>query len=108
MSNVTEVTDQTFEQTVLKSSKPVLVDYWADWCSPCKQMSPILDELSAEFGEQVTFVKMDTNTNPVIPASQGVMSLPTLQVFVDGQVVKQVTGGKTRNALVKLIDEFVN
>lgn len=108
MSNVTEVTDQTFEQTVLRASKPVLVDYWADWCSPCKQMSPILDELSSEFGDKVTFVKMDTNTNPVIPASQGVMSLPTLQVFVDGQVVKQVTGGKTRNALVKLLDEFVN
>ncbi|CAI9403734.1 MULTISPECIES: thioredoxin [Aestuariimicrobium] len=108
MSNITEVTDQTFEQTVLKSAKPVLVDYWADWCSPCKQMSPILDELSAEFGDRVSFVKMDTNTNPVVPASQGVMSLPTLQVFVDGQVVKQVTGGKTRNALVKLLDEFVN
>ena len=108
MSHVTEVTDQSFEADVLKSSKPVLVDYWADWCSPCKQMSPILDELSDLYSDKVTFVKMDTNANTVVPTSQGVMGLPTLQVFVNGEVVKQVTGGKTRNALVKLLDEFVN
>ena len=105
MSNVTEVTDQTFEQTVLRASKPVLVDYWADWCSPCKQMSPILDELSSEFGDKVTFVKMDTNTNIATPAQFGVRNLPTVLVFKDGEVVKQMMGSVTKMSLRKALDE---
>lgn len=107
MSKVTDVTDADFASVVLGSSKPVLVDYWADWCAPCKQLSPIIDELSTTYGDAITFVKMDTNANTVIPAQQGVMSLPTLQVFVGGQVVKQLTGGKTKAALVKVLDEFI-
>ncbi|WP_203567517.1 thioredoxin [Aestuariimicrobium ganziense] len=106
MGNITAVTDNDFEQVVLTSSKPVVVDYWADWCSPCKQMEPILDELATEYADRVQIVKMDTNTNTEVPAQQGIMSLPTLQVWVGGQVVKQVTGGKTKAALVKLLDEF--
>ncbi len=107
MGSVAEVTDATFEQEVLKSSTPIMVDYWADWCSPCKQIAPIIEELAAEYGDRFRFVKMDTNTNPVTPAQMGIMGLPTLQIFVDGTVVKSLTGGKTKAALIKAIDEYV-
>ena len=106
MSNVKDVTDKTFVDEVVMNPKPVLVDYWADWCAPCKQMAPILDELAAEFGE-VKFVKVDTNTNPNLAAEQGVLSLPTLQFFHGGRVEKSLTGGKTKNALKKAINELI-
>jgi len=106
MSNVTEVTDATFAELVVNSSKPTLVDYWADWCSPCKQMAPIIDELAGEFGD-VKFVKVDTNTNPNLAAEQGILSLPTLQFFQGGRVTKALSGGKTKNALKKAINELL-
>ncbi len=103
---VTDVTEKTFVDEVLMAPGLVIVDYWADWCAPCKQMSPILDELAAEFGE-VKFVKVDTNTNPNLAAEQGVLSLPTLQFFHGGRVEKSLTGGKTKNALKKAINELI-
>ena len=106
MANVAEVTDATFAAQVLQSSRPVLVDYWADWCSPCKQIAPIIDELSREY-PNVKFVKVDTNTNPNLAAEQGVLSLPTLQFFHGGRVEKSLTGGKTKNALKKAINELI-
>ena len=105
--HVVEVRDATFADEVLRSTKPTLVDYWADWCSPCRQLSPIIDELAAEIGDAIKFTKLDTNANPNVPTQQGVMSLPTLQIFVNGQVVKQLTGGKTKAALLKALDEFL-
>ncbi len=107
MGSVNAITDDTFEAEVLKSSKPVLVDYWADWCAPCKQLSPILDELARAHGDKVSFVKVDTNANPVTATKQGVLSLPTLQVFVDGQVVKSFQGAKTKGQLLKALDEYL-
>lgn len=107
MGSVNEISDDTFEAEVLKSSKPVLVDYWADWCAPCKQLSPILDELASVHGDKINFVKVDTNANPVTATKQGVLSLPTLQVFVDGQVVKSFQGAKTKNQLLKALDEYL-
>ncbi|WP_237268386.1 thioredoxin [Tessaracoccus flavescens] len=83
----------------------VVVDYWADWCSPCKQLSPIIEELSNEYGD-VKFVKVDTNSNPNLAADQGILSLPTLQFFQGGRVAKSLSGGKTKNALKKAIDEL--
>ena len=103
---VTDVTEKTFVDEVLMAPGLVVVDYWADWCAPCKQMAPILDELAAEFGE-VKFVKVDTNTNPNLAAEQGVLSLPTLQFFHGGRVEKSLTGGKTKNALKKAINELI-
>ena len=73
MGAVSEVTDSTFEEVVLKSDKPVMVDYWADWCGPCKQVAPIIEELATTHGDKVSFVKMDTNTNPVTPANNHVL-----------------------------------
>ncbi|MFV0453367.1 MAG: thioredoxin [Propioniciclava sp.] len=107
MGSVTEVTDATFAETVLNSSKPVLVDYWADWCAPCKQLSPILDELAAEYSDRITFAKIDTNANPQAPAQQGIMSLPTLQLFVDGTIVSSITGSKTKNSLLRALEDYL-
>lgn len=107
MAAVAEVTDATFTTQVLQASKPVLVDYWADWCAPCKQIAPILEELAQQYGDRMTFLKMDTNTNPATAAQMGVMGLPTLQVFVDGMVVKSVTGAKPKGTLIKLVEEFI-
>ena len=85
MSAVADVTDATFDEVVLKSGKPVVVDYWADWCAPCRQLSPILDELAGEYSDKITFVKLDTNVNTQVPLQQGVLGLPTVQVFVGGE-----------------------
>jgi thioredoxin 1 len=104
---VTNVTDATFKDVVLSSAKPVVVDYWADWCAPCRQLSPIIEELAGELGEKVTFVKMDTNTNTQTPLQQGVMSLPTIQVFLGGELVKQFVGAKPKSAFVKALQEFI-
>ena len=107
MSEVKDVTDKTFDDEVIMNPKPTLVDYWADWCSPCKQLSPIIEELSTELGGSVDFVKMDTNTNTQIPTEQGILSLPTLQVWQGGRVVKVLQGAKTKGALLKALDEFL-
>lgn len=102
---VTDVTEKTFTDEVLMAGGLVVVDYWADWCSPCKQISPIIEELSNEYGD-VKFVKVDTNSNPNLAADQGILSLPTLQFFQGGRVAKSLSGGKTKNALKKAIDEL--
>ncbi len=102
---VTDVTEKTFTDEVLMAGSLVVVDYWADWCSPCKQLSPIIEELSNEYGD-VKFVKVDTNSNPNLAADQGILSLPTLQFFQGGRVAKSLSGGKTKNALKKAIDEL--
>ncbi len=104
---VVDVTDATFAEVVLASPKPVVVDYWADWCAPCRQLSPIIEELSNELGDKVTFVKMDTNVNTQTPIQQGVLSLPTIQVFVGGQVAKQFVGAKPKSVFAKALDEFL-
>lgn len=107
MGAVVEVTDATFDALVLKSPKPVMVDYWADWCSPCKQIAPIIEELAQTYGDRFTFAKLDTNANPTTPTQFGIMGLPTLQIFVGGNVVKSMTGGKTKAALIKAVEEYL-
>jgi len=107
MANVADVTDATFAAQVLQSSKPVLVDYWADWCAPCKQLSPIIDELARDYGDKVTFLKLDTNVNTATPVNYGVLSLPTIQIWVGGEVVKSFTGAKPKSVLLKAIDEYL-
>ena len=104
---VIDVTDASFDSEVLQAGKPVLVDYWADWCSPCKQLSPIVEELSETYGDHMVFAKMDTNANTEVPARQGVMGLPTLQFLVNGVVVQSLQGGKTKAGLIKVIDSVL-
>ena len=107
MSNVADVTDATFTDLVVKSPKPVVIDYWADWCAPCKQLSPIIEELAAEYGDKITFLKMDTNTSTQVPTQQGVLGLPTIQVFVGGEVVKSFTGAKPKSVLLRALEEYL-
>jgi len=107
MSALAPVTDATFGTLVLASAKPVLVDYWADWCAPCRQLTPILEELAGTYGSSITFLSMDTNENTQVPTQQGVLGLPTIQIFVNGEVVQSFQGGKTKMALAKVLDQYV-
>ncbi len=102
-----DVTKDNFADEVLSSQVPVIVDYWADWCAPCKQLSPILDELSNEYEGQIKIVKVDTTAEPNLAAEQGVLSLPTLQFYKNGRVEKSVSGAKPKRALAKMIDELL-
>jgi len=106
VSAITDVTEQTFGTEVLGSSRPVFIDYWADWCAPCKQLAPIIDELSDQY-HQIKFCKVDTNANPGLAARQGVMSLPTLQLVVGGEVVESVQGGKTKSAIIAMLQPYM-
>jgi thioredoxin 1 len=107
MSDSIAVTDATFATEVLHADLPVLVDYWAQWCSPCKQLSPIIDELASKYAGQMKFCKLDTDANSATALQYGVMALPTLQIFVRGELEASVQGGKTKGAMVKLIEEHL-
>ncbi len=106
MATIT-VNDGEFGEKVLSATKPVLVDYWADWCGPCRQLSPIIDELSNSYGDRMIFAKVDTNANPQIAARQGIMMLPTIQIFLNGDMVANVQGGQTKAKLIKMIEQFI-
>jgi thioredoxin 1 len=105
MSHAIDVTDADFAAKVLKSPRPVVVDFWADWCAPCKQLSPILDELAETFDGQIDFVKIDTNENMGVPAQYGVLRLPTVLVFSGGEIVKQFMGAVPKLQLRKALEE---
>lgn len=93
------VTDSTFEKEVLKSSEPVIVDFWAEWCGPCKAMSPVVDELAKELGSKAKVVKINIDDSPEAPTKYGVRGIPTFMVFKGGQVVDTRVGGMSKGAL---------
>lgn len=93
------VTDASFEADVLKSDKPVLVDFWADWCGPCKMIAPALEEISEELADQVVIAKMDIMENPDIPGKMGVQSIPLMVLFKNGEAVAQKLGAAPKNQL---------
>ena len=101
------VTDATFDTEVLQSDKPVLVDFWAPWCGPCRQVSPIIEEIASENAEALDVVKVNTDENPRTSAAYGITSIPTLNVYKGGELVKQIIGARPKPVLLKELAEFI-
>ena len=102
-----QVTDATFADEVLKSDKPVIVDFWAEWCGPCRMVGPIIDQLDEEYGDKVKVLKLDVENNPATAMKYGITSIPAIYVFKDGEVAKQTVGAKPKAALEQEFAEFL-
>jgi thioredoxin 1 len=107
MGTTKAVTDATVEAEVLKSSKPVIVDYWAEWCGPCRQVAPVLEEIANEHGDKIDVVKLNIDENPAISQRYKIMAIPTMSVFKDGEVVKQIVGAKPKAALLRELSDWL-
>jgi len=107
MANLAHFTDDTFDDEVLKASTPVVVDFFADWCQPCKMLAPIIEELAAEYGDKVKVGKLDVSENPATAAQYSVMSIPTVIVFKDGEAVETHMGFMPKAALKAKIDAAI-
>lgn len=101
------VTDQSFETDVLKSPKPVLVDFWAEWCGPCKQIAPALEDMATELGAKVTVAKLNIDENPMTPSKYGVRGIPTLMVFKNGQVAATKIGALPKSKLFEWVESVI-
>ena len=107
MANIGEISDSDFEQKVLQSDKPVLIDFWADWCVPCHMVSPVVEEIGRDKGEALQVAKLNIDDNPDVTRRFGVMSIPTLMLFKDGEEIARVVGARGKDALLKEIDPHV-
>jgi thioredoxin 1 len=106
-NNTKTVTDASFDADVLQADGPVLVDFWAEWCGPCRMVSPVLEEIAGEYSEKITVVKVNIDENPRIARDYQIMSIPTMSVFQGGQVVKSIVGARPKAAILRELTEFV-
>lgn len=106
-TSIFEVTDTNFDQDVLKSDQPVLIDFWAAWCGPCKALAPVVDQVAEAYKGRIKVVKMDIDSNPAIPQRYGVRGIPTLLLFKNGQVQEQIVGNVPREKIEKAIDKHL-
>ena len=104
-STITEVTDANFDQAVLKSEQPVLVDFWAAWCQPCRALAPIVDEIANAYNGRVVIAKMDVDRSPATPQRYGVRGIPTLLIFKGGQVKEQIVGSVAKAVIEKALEK---
>jgi len=107
MAEILDVTDATFESEVLKSETPVLVDFWAEWCAPCRAIAPIVKELADDYGDKVKVVKMNIDESPSTPGTYGIRSIPTILAFRGGQVVGQMMGARPKAAFEELVNDLL-
>ena len=107
MGSTKKVTDQSWQDDVLASDKPVLVDFWAEWCGPCKMVAPVLEEIAQQHGDQITVVKLNIDENPKIAQQYQVMSIPQMSVFKGGEIVKTIIGAKPKSALLRDLSDYV-
>jgi thioredoxin 1 len=104
MAEISDVTDATFESEVLKSATPVLVDFWAEWCGPCKAIAPIIKEIADDNGDKLKVVKINIDESPQTPGTYGIRSIPTILMFKDGQVVSQLSGARPKGDFQELVE----
>ena len=105
--SVVHVTESNFEEEVVNSDVPVLVDFWAEWCGPCKMIAPILDEIAKEYGEKIKICKIDVDSNPEIAPKFGIRGIPTLIMFKDGNAESTKVGAVSKSQLVEFVDEII-
>jgi len=104
---VMEIEDSSFDSEVLQSEKPVLVDFWAPWCGPCKAIGPVVEELASDFGDKIKFAKCNVDNNPVTPGKFGIKAIPTLIIFKGGNVAEQITGMVAKSKLEEAINNVL-
>jgi thioredoxin 1 len=107
VSAIKIVTDESFETDVLKNARPVVVEYWAQWCGPCRMVGPVLEAIAEEHADQIDVVKLNTDENPVTAQKYGILAVPTVSVFSGGEVVKQMLGARPKSALLRDLEAFL-